>query len=79
MKFSDIISLAKSGWTLKDIKEALELAETSPEVQEADVEALKNNDGVEQPAPAEENKIVEIPQKQEQQEENGESVLDKLF
>lgn len=75
MKFTDIIELAKSGWSLKDVKEALELAETSPEVQKADIEEVKNNDGA-VPAP-EAPKPVETPQPQEQPE--GSSVLDKLF
>lgn len=74
MKFTDIIELAKSGWSLKDVKEALELAETSPEVQKADIEEIKNNDGA-VPAP-EAPKPVETPQPQEQPEG---SVLDKLF
>lgn len=79
MKFSDIVDLAKSGWSLKDVKEALELAETSPTVQEKDPTELKLNseEAAAQPvAPV--TPVVQEPKQQQVTEENG-SALDKLF
>lgn len=35
MKLEDIITLAKAGYTPKQVKELLEIVETSPKVQEA--------------------------------------------
>lgn len=40
MIFQDIVALAKAGWTPKQIKEILEMVETSPKVQETKVEDL---------------------------------------
>ena len=37
MKFTDIITLAKAGYTPKDIKELLELCETDPETKAKEV------------------------------------------
>ena len=37
MKFADIITLAKAGYTPKDIKELLELCETDPETKAKEV------------------------------------------
>lgn len=37
MKFTDIITLAKAGYSPKDIKELLELCETDPATKEKDV------------------------------------------
>lgn len=49
MKLSDIIELAKAGYTPKDVKMLLEYVETSPKVQETPVDEAKkqqqnNND-----------------------------------
>ena len=79
MKFTDIVDLAKSGWSLKDVKEALELAETSPAVQETDPAELKHNgeEAAAQPA-APVTPVVQEPKQQQVTEENG-SALDKLF
>lgn len=41
MKFSDIIALAKAGYTPKDVKDLLELTETDPGVKEKEVEDPK--------------------------------------
>lgn len=40
MIFQDIVTLAKAGWTPKQIKEVLEMVETSPKVQETKVEEV---------------------------------------
>ena len=37
MKFSDIIVLAKAGYSPKDVKELLELCETDPNTKEKEV------------------------------------------
>lgn len=37
MILSDIVALAKAGYTPKQVKELLEMVETSPKVKEADV------------------------------------------
>lgn len=38
MILSDIVALAKAGYTPKQVKELLEMVETSPKVKEADLE-----------------------------------------
>lgn len=38
MNLSDIVALAKAGYTPKQVKELLEMVETSPAVKEAKVE-----------------------------------------
>lgn len=38
MIFQDIVALAKAGWTPKQIKEVLEMVETSPKVADAKVD-----------------------------------------
>lgn len=43
MKLEDIITLAKAGYTPKQVKELLEMVETSPQVQNATVEEVKEN------------------------------------
>lgn len=40
MIFQDIVALAKAGWTPKQIKEILEMVETSPKVQETKAEEV---------------------------------------
>lgn len=37
MKFSDIIALAKAGYSPKDVKDLLELTETDPEIKAKEV------------------------------------------
>ena len=37
MKFADIITLAKAGYSPKDIKELLELTETDPKTKETPI------------------------------------------
>ena len=37
MNLSDIVALAKAGYTPKQVKELLEMVETSPKVKDADV------------------------------------------
>lgn len=46
MIFSDIVALAKAGWTPKDIKEIIEIVETSPKAKETETkpESTDNND-----------------------------------
>lgn len=48
MVFSDIVALAKAGYTPKDVKTLLEMCETSPKVQDAKT-----------PTPEEVNKTLE--------------------
>lgn len=43
MKFSDIIALAKAGYSPKDVKDLLELTETDPEVKAKEVEDPKTD------------------------------------
>lgn len=43
MKISDIVALAKAGYTPKDVMKLLEVVETSPEVQKT--EAVVKDDG----------------------------------
>lgn len=44
MKLEDIITLAKAGYTPKQVKELLEMVETSPQVKEATVEEVENKE-----------------------------------
>lgn len=37
MIFADLVTLAKAGWSPKQVKELLEMCETSPKVQEAEL------------------------------------------
>lgn len=48
MVFSDIVALAKAGYSPKDVKTLLEMCETSPNVQDAKA-----------PTPEEANKVLE--------------------
>lgn len=57
MKFSDIITLAKAGYSPKDIKELLEYCETDPKVKDAELPEKVVEDIKEQEA-KEEQKIV---------------------
>lgn len=43
MKISDIVALAKAGYTPKDVLKLIEMVETSPEVQKT--EAVVKDDG----------------------------------
>lgn len=40
MIFQDIVALAKAGWTPKQIKEVLEMVESSPKVADAKVDEV---------------------------------------
>jgi DNA-binding transcriptional MerR regulator len=44
MKFSDIITLAKAGYTPKDVKELLELTETDPAVKNKEIPKDESKD-----------------------------------
>ena len=37
MIFADLVTLAKAGWSPKQVKELLEMCETSPKVKEAEL------------------------------------------
>lgn len=37
MIFADLVTLAKAGWSPKQVKELLEMCETSPEVKKAEL------------------------------------------
>lgn len=43
MIFSDIVALAKAGWTPKDIKEIMEIVETSPKAKETELAKPESN------------------------------------
>lgn len=43
MIFSDIVALAKAGWTPKDIKEIMEIVETSPKAKETEIAKPESN------------------------------------
>lgn len=51
MIFQDIVALAKAGYSPKQVKELLEMVETSPKVKETKVEEV-----IEQPKEKEEQK-----------------------
>ena len=55
MKFSDIIALAKAGYSPKDVKDLLELTETDPEVKAKEVEDPKTD--LKDPEDSEDNKV----------------------
>lgn len=60
MKLEDIITLAKAGYTPKQVKELLEMVETSPKVQETPVdEAKKQQEQQPQKESKEDNKQQE--------------------
>lgn len=44
MKIADIVALAKAGYSPKQVKELLEMVETSPAVKEATVEEVINKE-----------------------------------
>lgn len=44
MKISDIVALAKAGYTPKDVMKLLEVVETSPEVKEVKAEISETGD-----------------------------------
>lgn len=71
MKISDIVTLAKAGYTPKDVLKLLEAVETSPEVQKAEAD-VKDNGDVE--IKKEESK--EEPEKKE--EDSSEDDIQKL-
>lgn len=54
ISIGDLVSLAKAGWTPHQVKEVLEMIETSPKVKEAAPEDLKPVEIKEDPAPVEE-------------------------
>lgn len=65
MKISDIVALAKAGYTPKDVLKLIEMVETSPEVQkteavvkdDGEVEIKKEEPKVEPEAPEEKDDI----------------------
>ena len=63
IKLDDLVSLAKAGWTPKQVKEVLEMIETSPKVKEAAPEDLKQ-----------EVKIDPQPEKKEEEKENEDPI-----
>lgn len=44
MKIADIVALAKAGYSPKQVKELLEMVETSPAVKEATVDEVINKE-----------------------------------
>ncbi len=44
MKISDIVALAKAGYTPKDVLKLIEMVETSPEVQKAEAEVKEDGE-----------------------------------
>ena len=60
MIFSDLVALAKAGYSPKQVKELLEMVETSPKVKEASVEEVKKaEEQKEQPKTEEKSKQEE--------------------
>lgn len=59
MILSDIVALAKAGYTPKQVKELLEMVETSPKVKEADLKDVvdKNEKESEVKTPEVETKV----------------------
>lgn len=59
MNLSDIVALAKAGYTPKQVKELLEMVETSPTIKEAKVEDVvdKNKKEPEVKKPEVETKV----------------------
>lgn len=62
MKFTDIVALAKAGYSPKDIKELLEYCETDPQVKAAELPEQAVNDI----------------KKQEEEKQPEESIFEKL-
>lgn len=60
ISISDLVTLAKSGWTPHQVKEVLEMIETSPKVQEAAPEDLKKEAEI-KPEEAPKEEVVETP------------------
>lgn len=59
IKIDDLVSLAKAGWTPHQVKEVLEMLETSPKVKEAAPEDLKEPESIKEPEPQPEEKKPE--------------------
>lgn len=57
MNLADIVALAKAGYTPKQVKELLEMVETSPKVQEAKTEDVINKGQPEVKKPEVEPKV----------------------
>lgn len=57
MNLADIVALAKAGYTPKQVKELLEMVETSPKVQEAKKEDVINKGQPEVKTPEVEPKV----------------------
>lgn len=54
IKLDDLVSLAKAGWTPHQVKEVLEMIETSPKVKEAapeDLKAVEIEEEIKEPEP----------------------------
>lgn len=77
MKLTDLVELAKAGYSFKEIKELLEYVETSPAVQEAapvtpnEVPVIHIEEQVQTPQPQTEVKKSD--------EKSGEDILDGLI
>ena len=69
MKISDIVTLAKAGYTPKDVLKLLEAVETSPEVKKAEADVKDNGE-------VEIKKEEEEPEKKE--EDSSEDDIQKL-
>lgn len=67
MIFQDIVALAKAGYSPKQVKELLEMVETSPKVKETKVEEV-----IEQP------KEKEEPKKETSEEDPIQSIINIL-
>lgn len=71
MKISDIVALAKAGYTPKDVLKLIEMVETSPEVKKAEAE-VKDDGNVE-------IKKVEEPKEEEKAQPQGQDDIETLI
>lgn len=79
VKFEDIVTLAKSGWTPKQVKEVLEMLETSPKVQDADAKDLDKKQEERKEEVVGGDKKEEKPDENKDVEEDDIQILAKLL
>ena len=70
MKFDDIVALAKAGYSPKQVKELLEMVETSPQIKDANPDDVVNVDT---------KKVEPTPEPKKDEEEDPIDALKKLL
>lgn len=70
MKFDDIVALAKAGYSPKQVKELLEMVETSPQIKDANPDDVVNVDT---------KKVEPNPEPKKDEEEDPIDALKKLL